>query len=350
MKSDVIKKDLEEIKKSLKYFENKIKGHTFLVTGGAGFLGTWFCDVLDALGARIICVDNLVVGTKENIEHLNGNKNFKFVESSILDYEPDEKIDYIVHMASIASPMVYFEHPILTMDTNVIATKKLLEIGIKHKIKGFLFASTSEVYGNPPSDKIPTSESYSGMINTTSSRAMYDESKRMAETYCYYYWKKHGAPVRIVRIFNTYGPRLDSGLTTTYGRALINFMRQAMKNKPITVFGDGNQTRSFCYVSDNMVGLFKFLLKDDLDGEIINIGNEHEITILELSEKIIKILGSKSSSMLNSQPSHYNIKDDPRRRCPDIRKAKRLLGYETKVNIEDGLRRVAEHMKANLNN
>jgi UDP-glucuronate decarboxylase len=346
----IIKEDVQTIAKEVKDLEGKIKGNTFLITGGAGFLGTWMCDVLVEMGAKVICVDNLVVGTKENIDHLMGNKNFKFVEADILNYEPTEKIDYIVHMASIAAPMVYFEHPIETMDTNIIAAKKMLELGIKNKIKGFLLTSTSEIYGNPPNDAIPTLETYYGMINTTSTRAMYDESKRAAETYCYYYWKKHKVPVRIVRIFNTYGPRLDSGLSTTYGRALINFVRQAMANQPLTIYGDGKQTRSFCYIIDNMKGLLRFLLSDGLDGEIINIGNPQEITILDLAQRILKATGSKSEIKTNSQPAHYNINDDPKRRCPNTAKANRLLNYEPKVLVDDGLRKMVEQMKiSNLN-
>jgi len=803
MMDERIKKDLKEIVEELKDFEDKIRGHTFLVTGGAGFLGTWFCDVLNEFGADIICVDNFIVGNKNNIDHLMNNKNFKFVQADILDYEPDEKIDYIIHMACIASPMVYFEHPIETLDSSVIATKKMLELGIKNKIKGFLLTSTSEIYGDPPNDVIPTPETFHGIIHTTSSRAMYDEGKRVAETYTYYYWKKHGVPVRIARIFNsiladqpvvlfndndfhfmeigkyvdsltepkrilvpsfdpstlkislfevsdvikhpynsdsyeiatsygrkvkvtgdhsvftlskdqkpiaipvrklkigdhiaiparlpvvekdikninvsseiiknhkendlwyykilspefdvaiennrkhilellkesgrytkntlyslnykykkqhtlplfiveklkikipkdakirinvagahiyipneidmddevlwlaglflaegssnykegknyfisfssddyllekakqilekkfnvhviyqkakngrppaifihskvlyflfnnvfkltkqhkelrfpswvfqlplsklkyvlegfregdgthsgkkignelcfdtkyeglandiimlllrfgiiasfgkyktkfkkkyndrefpffrtticnlssfnilewdkgvkqiltakktedivwariksikkcksteyvydfsvpgsenfiagngicchnTYGPRLDSGLATTYGRALINFVRQAKANEPITIFGDGKQTRSFCYVVDTMIGLFKLLLTDGLNGDIINIGNDKEITILDLAKKIIKTTGSRSEIKINSQPAHYNVKDDPKRRCPNIEKAKKMLAYEPTIKIDEGLKRVLEHV------
>lgn len=350
MMTDRIKKDLKEIVDNLEEFEDKIRGQTFLVTGGAGFLGSWFCDVLNEFGADIICVDNLVVGAKENIDHLMKKKNFKFIQDDILNYEPDEKIDYIIHMACIASPMVYFEHPIETLDSSVLATRKMLEIGIKNKIKGFLLTSTSEVYGNPPDDAIPTPETFFGWINTTSTRAMYDEGKRVAETYSYYYWKKYGIPVRISRIFNTYGPRLDYGLSTTYGRALINFIRQAKAGQPITIYGDGKQTRSFCYVTDTMTGLFKLLLTEKLDGEIINIGNNHEISIQDLSNRIVNITKSKSQIITNSQPPHYNIKDDPRRRCPDISKAGRLLDYKPRISIDEGLKRIVENINiSNLN-
>lgn len=345
MINDIIKEDIQTISKEVKHLEGKISGSTFLVTGGAGFLGTWMCDVLVEMGARVICVDNLIVGTTENIDHLLDKENFKFVKANILDYEPDEKIDYIIHMASIASPMVYFDYPIETLDTNIIATKKMLELGMKHKIKGFLLTSTSEIYGNPPSDVVPTPETFHGHLHTTSTRAMYDEGKRAAETYSYYYWRKHGVPVRIVRIFNTYGPRIDSGLSTTYGRALINFVRQAMAGQPLTIYGDGKQTRSFCYVVDNMIGLLKFLLTDGLDGEIINIGNPHEITILDLANRILKTTGSKSEIKTNSQPAHYNINDDPKRRCPNTAKAKRLLGYEPSVPVDEGLRKMVAQMK-----
>ncbi len=345
MMNRIIKEDLDSIVRNLEGFRSKVSGHTFLVTGGAGFLGSWFCDVLNEFGARIICVDNLVVGTKENIDHLMKNKNFKFVEGNVLEYEPDERIDYIIHMASIASPLVYFEYPIETLDTNIIATKRMLELGVRDKIKGFLLTSTSEIYGNPPDEIIPTPETFHGNLHTTSTRAMYDEGKRAAETYAHLYWKKHGTPVRIARIFNTYGPRLDSGLSTTYGRALINFIRQANSNQTITIFGDGKQTRSFCYISDQMVGLFKLLLTDGLDGEIINIGNGHEISILDLADMIVKATKSRSEIKINTQPAHYNIKDDPKRRCPDITKARKLLNYEPKIHIDEGLKRVVEHIK-----
>jgi len=218
-------------------------------------------------------------------------------------------------------------------------------LAVKRKVKGFLFTSTSEVYGNPPDKMIPTPETYSGNVNTTGTRAMYDEGKRVAETYCYYYWKKYGVPVRIARIFNTYGPRLDSGLSASYGRALIRFIKQAEANEPITVFGDGKQTRSFCYITDQITGLFKLLFTKGLDGEIVNIGNDEEISILELTKKIVKITNSDSSIMLYSEPKNYNIKEDPKRRCPDLTKARKLLNYEPKIPIDAGLRKTIDKVK-----
>jgi len=174
---------------------------------------------------------------------------------------------------------------------------------------------------------------------------MYDEGKRAAETYCYYYWKKHGVPVRIARVFNTYGPRLDVNLKPPHGRAMINFIKQAKENKPITIFGDGNHTRSFCYITDQMIGLFKLLLMDNLDGEIINIGNDEEISILGLVMKIIEITDSKSDIMFFSEPKNYNIEEDPKRRCPNLTKARRLLDYEPKVSIGVGLRKTISKVK-----
>lgn len=311
-----------------------------LVSGGAGFLGSWFCDILNSRGANIICVDNLISGSKKNIEHLESKKNFKFIKDDITNLVLLNEIDYIVHMASIASPLLYLEHPIKTLDANVFATRYMLEIAKEKKVKGFLFTSTSEIYGNPPNKMIPTPETYSGMVNTTSTRAMYDEGKRVAETYCHYYWKKHGVPVRIARIFNTYGPRMDTNLTPSYGRALVNFIKQAKANKPITVFGDGKQTRSFCYVTDTIKGLSELLFTGGLGGEIVNIGNDEEISILNLAKKITEITNSKSSIMLYSEPKNYNMKDDPKRRCPDLAKARKLLNYKPEVSLDDGLRRM----------
>jgi len=340
----IVEEDLEILHKNLSGFEDKIKDKTFLVTGGAGFLGSWFCDVVIGFGGKVICVDNITSGSKKNIEHLIKDKNFKFVQENILEYDHKEKVDYVVHMASIATPPIYMKYSIETLDSNILGIRKMLEIVKQDKAKGFLFTSTSEIYGDPPDEEIPTKETFRGLVNSYGPRCMYDEGKRAAEAYCYSYFQRHKLPIRIARIFNTYGPRLDIESTSQYGRALIKFIHQAINNKPITIYGDGKQTRSFCYITDQLTGLFKLLLTPRIDGEVINIGNSVEFTILELANKAIKLSESNSEVSLNS-PANYNLKDDPRRRCPNIEKAKEKLNYSPQVKLDEGLERVITWMK-----
>lgn len=342
---EIIEEDVSSLHSSLQDLGDRISGKTFLVTGGSGFLGSWFCDVLDSFGARIICVDNMSSGSRKNIEHLIGKKNFELVDRSVLEYEPNEKVDYIVHMASIATPPLYMKHPIETLDVNISGTRKLLELARKDGVKGFLFMSTSEVYGNPPDDQIPTKETFHGVVNSFGPRSMYDEGKRAAEAYCYSYYHTYKLPIRITRTFNTYGPRLDVESTSQYGRALIKFVAQALKGHPITVYGDGTQTRSFCYITDQIEGLFRLLLTPGIDGEVFNIGNQSEFTIAELAKRIVEMTGSKSEVSTDSPPN-YNLKDDPKRRCPDVSKANRMFGYSPKVGLDDGLRRVIDWMRS----
>ena len=338
-----LERDMQEIKASLSPFEKEIRGNKFLVTGGAGFLGSWFCDALLSLGGKVVCVDNFSAGSGENISHLSENKNFTLVKTDIMDFNPEEKFDYIIHMASIASPPLYQKVPIETLDAGVLATRKMLELSDSLKVKGFLFTSTSEVYGNPPADQIPTKESYYGYVNSYGPRSMYDESKRCAEAYCYSFWKQKAVPARIARIFNTYGPRLDTKNPTGYGRALIKFVYQAINNQPISMYGDGKQTRSFCYATDQVCGLIKLLLTPNIDGEVVNIGNGTETDIKELIGLTVRLANS-SSETVESEPD-YNIEDDPRRRRPDTTKARQLLGWEPKISLEEGLRRTIEWVK-----
>jgi nucleoside-diphosphate-sugar epimerase len=296
------------------------------------------------MGANIVCVDSTISGDLSNIEHLIGKKGFTFVNENLLDWKPDRKFDYIVHMASIASPPLYMRHPIDTLDCNILGIRKLLELAREQKIKGFLQMSTSEVYGDPPDSQVPTVETYHGQVNSFGVRSMYDEGKRAAEAYCYSYFKEHKVPVRIARTFNTYGPRLDAKETSQYGRALVKFIKQALDGRPITVYGDGAQTRSFCYISDQIEGLFRLLFTPGIDGEVINIGNQREHSILELANFVVKATGSKSAVQKNANPN-YDLKDDPRRRCPDITKAKRLLQWEAKVPLETGLKLTVDWMR-----
>ncbi len=339
----VPKSDLESIKRSLSNFAGDIRGKKFLVTGGAGFIGSWFCDALVSMGGRVTCVDNLSSGSNNNIKHLDGEKLFLFVKSDAENFDTDEKFDYIIHMASIASPPLYQKFPIQTLDAGVIGIKKMLELAVRHNVKGFLFTSTSEVYGNPPENMVPTPETYYGYVNSFGPRSMYDESKRCAEAYCYSYWKQFNVPVRVARIFNTYGPRLDVKNPTGYGRALIKFVCLALGNKPINMYGDGKQTRSFCYITDQIAGLMKLLLTPGIDGEVVNIGSEEEVSINELIKCVIKF--SKSSSKIAVSEPSYDITDDPRRRKADAAKAKKLLGWRAEIKLADGLKKTIEWAK-----
>lgn len=227
---EIISEAVETVKRSLSEFEGKIRGKTFLVSGGAGFLGSWFCDVLGALDARILCVDNLSSGSEKNINHLKKG-NFRLIKEDISKFTVSEKIDYLVHMASIASPPLYQIYPLETLDANVIGTRNVLEIARKNDVEGLLFSSTSEIYGD--AEAIPTPEDYWGNVNPIGPRSVYDEGKRVAETYCTTYFQKYGLPVRVARIFNTYGPRLDIKSTSQYGRVIAKFINQALNNEPL---------------------------------------------------------------------------------------------------------------------
>jgi len=326
----VIEEDLESLVRSLKEVGERLEDKMVLVTGGAGFLGSWICDVIDTFDGRIICVDNLSSGSEENIRHLMGRKNFKLVKEGVQDFSVDEEIDYVFHMACIASPPLYQKYPIETLDTNVLGTRNVLEIAKEKRVKGFLLASTSEVYGDAV--VLPTPEDYWGNVNPVGPRSVYDEGKRVAETYCHSYFQKFHLPVRIARIFNTYGPRLDIRSTSQYGRVVVKFIDQALRDSPLTVYGDGLQTRSFCYVTDLVEGLFRFLLEPRLNGEVLNIGNDEEISILDLAKRIIELTGSNSDIVFEPLP-----RDDPKRRKPDISKVRNLIGWKPQIILKEGL-------------
>jgi UDP-glucuronate decarboxylase len=305
------------------------KDKTALVIGGAGFLGSWMCEVLTNQKARVICLDNLSSGLKANIEHLLQNDNFQFMERDITEplYIKD-RVDLVLHLASRASPFEFEHFPLEILRANTLGTVNALEIAREHKAV-FLFASTSETYGDP--SLVPTPESYYGNVNAIGARGCYDESKRCGEAYVMAYRKQYGMDVRIARIFNTYGPRIrPDGI---YGRAIPRFVSQALNGEPITVFGRGEQTRSFCYVTDQVVGLLRLASSQKASGEVINIGNDEEITIIDLAKMVKKLTGSVSEIVYYPMPQ-----DDPRRRCPDITKAKDILGWRPKVKLEEGLR------------
>lgn len=309
---------------------------TAVVTGGAGFLGSHLCDKLIAENIKVICIDNLLTGSMENIEHLIGNEDFLFVKHDVTNYThvPGD-VDYILHFASPASPVDYLKFPIQTLKVGSLGTHKALGLA-KEKKARFLLASTSEVYGDPVVH--PQTEDYWGNVNPIGPRGVYDEAKRFAEAITMAYHRYHGVETRIVRIFNTYGPRMR----LNDGRALPAFISQALNGEDITVFGDGKQTRSFCFVSDLIDGIFRLLMSDE--SEPVNIGNPEEITIEDFAKEVLSITGSKSRIVNKELPV-----DDPKVRQPDITKARTILNWEPKVSRRDGLVKTLDYFKAKLN-
>ncbi len=297
---------------------------TSLVTGGAGFLGSHLCDRLLAEGHRVICVDNLDTGTLENIEHIR-DATFTFLQHDMTQHlELGEQVDYVFHLASPASPIDYLRLPLHTLKVGSYGTHNALGLAKRHRAR-FMLASTSEVYGDPKQH--PQTETYWGHVNPIGPRGVYDEAKRYAEALTMAYHRQQGVDTHIVRIFNTYGPRMRPH----DGRAIPTFVRQALADKPITVFGEGDQTRSFCYVTDLIEGFMRLIDSDY--HEPVNIGNPGEFTILELAEVVIRLTGSRSQIVFEALPQ-----DDPAVRRPDISLARRLLGWEPKVELEEGLR------------
>ncbi len=298
-----------------------------VVTGGAGFLGSHLADLLLARGHSVIAIDNLVTGSTDNIAHLAGNPDFKFIKQDVTEFlYLAGKVDYVWHFASPASPIDYLELPIQTLKVGSLGTHKALGLA-KAKGARFLITSTSEIYGDPLVH--PQPESYWGNVNTIGPRGCYDESKRFAEALVMAYHRQHGIPTRIVRIFNTYGPRMR----INDGRVVPAFISQALAGKPITIFGDGKQTRSFCYYSDLIEGIYRLMMLDGPDAHLpTNIGNPHEMSMLQFAEEIIKATGSKSKIVHKPLPQ-----DDPKQRRPDITLAKKLLKWEPQVPLAEGL-------------
>jgi dTDP-glucose 4,6-dehydratase len=308
---------------------------TSVVTGGAGFLGSHLVDNLLGRGHKVVAVDNLVTGSVDNIAHLAGNRNFRFIEQDVTEFLfLDMRVDYVWHFASPASPVDYLELPIQTLKVGSLGTHKALGLAM-HKSARFLLASTSEVYGDPLEH--PQRESYWGHVNPIGLRGCYDESKRFAEALTMAYHREHGVETRIVRIFNTYGPRMR----LRDGRVVPAFISQALKNQPLTVFGRGEQTRSFCYCADLIEGIYR--LMQSRGSEPVNIGNPAEMTVLEFARQIIAATGSRSKITFRPLPE-----DDPRQRRPDIARAKALLGWEPRVALEEGLVKTIDYFRGKL--
>lgn len=307
--------------------------NTAVVTGGAGFIGSHLCHRLLEEGFKVICIDNLLTGHLINIDKIKEKNNFSFINHDVTKFiSVKGNVDFILHFASPASPSDYLEFPIQTLKVGSIGTHNALGLA-KEKKARFLLASTSEVYGDPQIH--PQNENYWGHVNPIGPRGVYDEAKRFAEALTMAYHKHHKIETRIARIFNTYGPRMRAN----DGRAIPNFIIQSLNNQPVTIYGDGKQTRSFCYISDMIDGLFKLLMSDL--NEPINLGSAEEISILELAKKIMQLQKSKSEIIFKDLPE-----DDPKIRQPDITKAKEELKWKPKVTLENGLKKTVEYFRS----
>ena len=306
-----------------------------VITGGSGFVGSYLCEKLINDGHEIIVVDNLLTGSTENINHLMHNENFLFIEHDVQNHiEIENKVDYVLHFASAASPKAYTEHPVNTLKAGSVGTINTLGLAKKHDAE-YLLASTSEVYGDPLIS--PQTEEYWGNVNPNGERSMYDEAKRFAEAAVATYSRSYDLKTKIVRIFNTYGPRMQ----LNDGRVVTNFIVQALNNENITIYGDGSQTRSFSYVEDTVAGIISLMNSSEYD--VFNIGNPNEMTVGQLAEKIIELTDSTSEIKYLELPN-----DDPKQRKPDITKAKTKLNWEPKVNLEDGLTKTIKWVEGQL--
>lgn len=315
-----------------KYYNQK----TALVTGGAGFLGSWLCEALLTLGAEVICMDNYSSGQEENIHHLLENPKFTLMVQDVSEpFTIEKKLDYVFHLASRAGPFEFAEFPIEIIRSNTIGTMHAVEIAAENKAK-FLFTSTSETYGEP--SVFPTPETYRGNVNAVGPRGCYDEAKRCGEALCMAYLRQKNVDVRIARIFNTYGPRIRAD--GIYGRVIPRFVDQILNDKPITIFGDGSQTRCFCYVTDTIAGLLRLAAYDGCTGEVVNIGSSHEMTILELAKIIAEICGKELNIEYHPMPQ-----DDPTRRLPDTTKAKELLEWTNCISVETGVKQLIKSIE-----
>jgi len=306
-----------------------------LLTGGAGFVGSWLCDAFIHLKARVTCLDNLSSGRISNIDHIQSGR-FTFVNKDVCGFETEERYDYILHLASIASPEDYEKRPDEALLSNSLGSYRVSEAARKGD-SIVLFASSSEVYGD--AEVVPTPESYWGSVNPLGVRSCYDEAKRFGESLFMAYHRRYGVDVRIARIFNTFGPRMRAD--GAYARVIPRFITQALRDQAMTVYGDGSQTRSFCYVADTVKALLLQLVRKNARGDVLNIGNTCEITILELAKKIRDAV--QSGSEITFYPSRP---DDPKRRCPNLTKVKKILGWTPKTSLSDGLDKTIEWFRA----
>lgn len=338
-----LRQDIKDIWLGLEHESRVLNGCTILVTGGAGFLGSYFVDaflLLNDMGlnpaCNVIVVDNYSSSTPMNLKHLEGRSDLRIVAADVsrpLDALP--KCDYVIHAASIATPVTYRKHPLETIRANTIGTWNLLESAHRWGTRGFLMLSTSEVYGDPDPSQVPTPETYWGNVNPIGPRACYDESKRMAETLCTTYFRAHGTPVKITRLFNVYGPRM----ALDDGRLIPDLMRNALAGNPLVLYSDGQATRSLCYVSDAMRQMMSVLLRGK-DGEVYNIGHSQEMTVHQIALLVAKLVGISGVELRQHSDPNYLI-DNPKRRCPDMRKTGQICQPLNKVAIEQGILQTA---------
>lgn len=333
--------DLEDVlSEDIFWIRNEINrsffaGKKILVSGGAGFIGSYLCEAMTDDETQVTCLDNFSTGMARNLNNLIGKGNFKLIRKDSSSFEGIEKYDYVFHLASRASPEEYGQHPVDTLLANSVGSLKLLELARKSDAI-ILFASTSEIYGD--AKVVPTPESYWGNVNPIGPRSCYDEAKRFGEALFTAYRGEYGLDTRIVRIHNTYGPRLrGDGI---YARALARFIFQALEGNRITIYGDGKQTRSFCYITDTVRALIKMVETEKAKGEVINIGSPVETTIFELAQKVLELTNSNSEITFCALPE-----DDPTRRCPNIKKAKDVLNWIPKIDLDQGLRRTIKWFK-----
>jgi dTDP-glucose 4,6-dehydratase len=307
-----------------------------LITGAAGFIGSHLCDRFIREGFKVIGMDNTITGNPDNIAHLFENTNFKLIHYNVTNYIyiPDA-VDIVLHFACPASPVDYMNFPIQTLKVDSLGTLNTIGFAMAKKAR-YIFASTSEIYGDPHVH--PQTETYWGYVNPIGPRSVYDEAKRFSEAMTMAYHREHGVDVRILRIFNTYGPRMR----LEDGRVVPNFISQALKSEDLTVYGDGKQTRSFCYIDDLVEGIYSGSIKEGIAGEVINLGNPHEYRIIDSAKIIIEKTGSKSNITFKPLPE-----DDPKQRCPDISKAKKILNWEPKISFDVGLEKTIEFFKSN---
>jgi len=348
---ETVKKDLEGMAKANGKLFEKIDGQRFLITGGAGFIGAYLVDLLAYWNERkakkpceIYCLDTFITGTPNRLRHLEGRPYFHKLSQSAADpLPPGLGFDYIIHCAGIASPMFYRKFPIETMDANVGGVRNLLEFSSRNKVKSMLFFSSSEIYGDPPADRIPTQEDFRGNVSCTGPRACYDESKRYGETLCVNFWRTKGVPVKIVRPFNVYGP----GMRIDDKRVVPDFFRDAFEGRDIVLLSDGKATRSFAYISDAAEGFMRALFSEH-NGEPFNIGNDaEELSMLDLAKEVCALFGNRISVAFKTSEDKNYLTDNPVRRCPDTGKARRLLGYAPKVMMKEGLGRMKEWYSRN---
>jgi dTDP-glucose 4,6-dehydratase/UDP-glucuronate decarboxylase len=340
-------KDAQDVIAGLGSLNQRFAGKTVLITGAAGFLGTEFAHFFVALNdgaqlaspCRLLAMDNFLRGVPEWLASFQQRKDVEVIAADIVRVEKLPRADFIIHAASIASPIFYRQYPIETMDANVLGLRRLLDQARDNAPESLLFFSSSEIYGDPDQDHIPTDETYRGLVSCTGPRACYDESKRFGETLCVNFWNVHRTPVKIARPFNNYGP----GLRLGDKRVLPDFFRDVLSNRDVTLLSDGRATRTFCYASDAIEG-YQRLLLSDANGESFNIGTETpEVSMTDLAEQVIRVCGKNLRVIRQESPDPHYTTDNPQRRCPNIAKARKRLGYQPRISLAEGLERMRDY-------